>query len=299
MIYLKRFTIFILVTFSLNCYAQTNIPIHFGGQISAVIQLGTHQRSVGFEVNGFAQYEFVQINGSSSFQFYNLGLGKRKIFFENRTALGVVGYFGPKNQPRDWQLNFWTKQAPNDYALSYASIWYFDNRKTSQRSGAFGLQIKKMSFYHENDAFAGIATDRFRTGNLLIQWSDSLFKIGTGLQIWTGETTGVPKQYKPEIYPKPFKDISSLPYGKTSHGIFYTQIQYRSFLNQTLTCKMGIDSEHVRHVFQNKLFHDLPFLPKKYQNQTPHYPRLNSEGLPVFTKNQVRKDKFYFSLGMN
>jgi hypothetical protein len=54
----------------------------------------------------------------------------------------------------------------------------------------------------------------------------------------------------------------------------------------------------VRHVFQNKLFHDLPFLPKKYQNQTPHYPRLNTEGLPVFTKNEVRKDKFYFSLGM-
>jgi hypothetical protein len=61
---------------------------------------------------------------------------------------------------------------------------------------------------------------------------------------------------------------------------------------------MGIDSEQVRHVFQNKLFHDLPFLPKKYQNQTPHYPRLNKEGLPVFTKNEVRKDKFYFSLGM-
>jgi hypothetical protein len=288
--------IFVIITF--NCNSQSTFPIHFGGQISAVIQLGTHQRSLGVEVNGFAQYQFIQINGSSCFQFFNLGLGKRRNFFENRTAIGLVGYFGPENQTLDWQFNYSTKQAKNDYALSYASIWYFDNRKTSQRSGAFGLQVKKMYFYHENDAFAGIAIDRFRTGDLLIQWSDSLVKIGAGLQIWTGETTGVPKQFKPEIYPRAFKDVSSLPYGKTSHGIIYTQFQYRSLFNQTLSCKMGIDSEQVRHVFQNKLFHDLPFLPKKYQNQTPHYPRLNTEGLPVFTKNEVRKDKFYFSLGM-
>ena len=154
-----------------------------------------------------------------------------------------------------------------------------------------------MNFYHENDAFAGIATDRFRTGNLLIQWSDSLFKIGAGLEIWTGETTGGPKQFKPEKYPKAFKDLSTLSFGKTSHGIIYSQVQYKAFVNQTLSCKMGIDSEEVRHIFQNRLFHDLPFLPKKYQNQTPHYPRLNSEGLPVFKKNEARKNSFYFSIG--
>ena len=283
---------------SLISFSQSNFPISFGGQISAVIQIGTHQRSIGFELNGFAQYQFIQLNGSSRFQFYNLGLGKRRNFFENRTALGFVGYFGPKNQTLDWQLNFWSKHARNDYALSYASIWYFDNRKTSQRSGAFGFQLKKMSLYHENDAFAGIATDRFRTGNLFILWSDSLLKIGTGLQIWTGETTGVPKQYKPTIYPKAFKDISSLPYGKTSHGIVYSEIQYRSIANQTFTFQIGMDSEEIRHVVQNKIFHDLPFLPKKYQNQTPHYPRLNSQGLPVFTKSEARKNKFYLELGM-
>jgi hypothetical protein len=262
-----------------------------------LIQIGSHQRAVGLELNGFAQYKFIQLNGASSFQFYNLGLGNRRNFIENRSAIGLVGFFGPENQSLDWQLSSWTKQAANDYAISYSSIWYFDNRKTSQRSGAFGLQVKKMSFYHENDAFAGIATDRFRTGNLLIQWSDSLFKIGAGLEIWTGETTGVPKQFKPEKYPKAYKDLSTLPFGKTSHGIIYSQVQYKTVVNQTLSCKMGIDSEEVRHIFQNKLFHDLPFLPKKYQNQTPHYPRLNSEGLPVFNKNEARKNSFYFSIG--
>jgi len=296
--YKKGFFAFVFLISSFKNYAQSGLPIYFGGQISAVIQLGTHQRSIGFELNGFAQYQFIQLNGSSRFQFYNLGLGKRSNFVENKTAIGLVGFFGPENQALDWQLNIWSKQARNDYALSYASIWYFDTKKTSQRSGAFGLQIKKMSFYHENDAFAGIATDRFRTGELLIQWSDSLVKIGTGLQIWTGETTGVPKQFKPEIYPKAFKNISTLPYGKTSHGIVYSQIQYRIFQHQTVSLRVGIDSEEVRHVIQNRIFHDLPFLPKKYQNQTPHYPRLNSEGLPVFTKSEARKNKFYLSLGM-
>lgn len=299
MFYQNQIIALFFMLISLKNFSQSNFPISFGGQISAIIQIGTHQRSIGFDLNGFAQYEFIQLNGSCGFLFYNLGLGKRRNFFENRTALGFVGYFGPENQALDWQLNFWSKHSRNDYALSYASIWYFDNRKTSQRTGAFGLQIKRMSFYHENDAFAGIATDRFRTGNLLIQWSDSLLKIGTGLQIWTGETTGVSKQYKPNIYPKEFKDISSLPYGKTSHGVLYSQIQYRSIENQTVKFKIGMDSEHIRHLFQNKIFHDLPFLPKKFQNQTPHYPRLNSEGLPVFTKSEARKNKFYLEFGMN
>jgi hypothetical protein len=294
----NRFSAIIFIIISLKSYTQSSFSINFGGQISAVIQLGTHQRSFGVEFNGFAQLRYIQLNGSSRFQIYNLGFGSRRNFVENRTAFGVVGYFGPKNQILDWQLNFWSKHARNDYAFSYASIWYFDNRKTSQRSGAFGLQIKNMNFYHENDAFAGIATDRFRTGDLLIQWSDSLFKIGTGLQIWTGETSGVPSQFKPGIYKSAFKDISSLPYGRTSHGIIYSQIQCRSFFNQTLTCNIGVDSEEIRHVIQNKLFHDLPFLPGKYQNQTPHYPRLNLEGLPVFHKNDARKNKFYFLLGM-
>jgi hypothetical protein len=298
MTYRNQITTLFFLLISLKSYSQSSFPIHFGGQVSVILELGTHQRTFGFELNGFAQYQFIQINTTSKFQFYNLGLGSRKNFIENRTAFGLVGYFGPENQPLDWQLNFWSKYARNDYALSYASIWYFDNRKTSQRSGAFGLQIKKMSFYHENDAFAGIATDRFRTGGVLIQWNDSLLKIATGLQIWTGETTGVPKQYKSEIYPKAFKDISSLPYGKTSHGILYSHLQYKYIANQTLTCKIGIDSEEVRHVFQNKLFHDLPFLPKKYQNQTPHYPRLNLEGFPVFNKSEARKNKIFFYIGM-
>jgi len=289
------FLVFLFVTSSV--FVQSSLPIYFGGQLSLLIQIGSHQRAVGLELNGFAQYKFIQLNGASSFQFYNLGLGNRRNFIENRSVIGLVGFFGPENQSLDWRLSSWTKQAANDYAISYSSIWYFDNRKTSQRSGAFGLQVKKMSFYHENDAFAGIATDRFRTGNLLIQWSDSLFKIGAGLEIWTGETTGVPKQFKPEKYPKAFKDLSTLPFGKTSHGIIYSQVQYKAFVNQTLSCKMGIDSEEVRHIFQNRLFHDLPFLPKKYQNQTPHYPRLNLEGLPVFKKNEARKNCFYFSIG--
>ena len=296
-----KYRLFYLIFFisSHTFFTQSIWPIHLGGQISLLIQVGSHQRAIGVEFNGFAQYQFIQLNGASSFQFYNLGLGNRRNFLENRTALGLVGFFGPKNQSIDWQLASWTKQSANDYAISYSSIWYFDTKKTSQRTGAFGLQIKKMSFYHENDAFAGIATDRYRTGDLLIQWSDSLVKIGLGLQIWTGETTGVPKQFKPEKYSKPFKDISSLPFGKTSHGIVFSQFQYRTFYNQTLSAEMGIDSEEVRHIFQNRIFHDLPFLPKKYQNQTPHYPRLNNEGFPVFSKNESKIDRFYFSLGSN
>ena len=66
-----------------------------------------------------------------------------------------------------------------------------------------------------------------------------------------------------------------------------------------LQMKVGVDSERFRHAFQNRLTHDLIILPKKVTRNTPHYPRLDENGCPVFEKELVRKDKWYFQVGLN
>jgi hypothetical protein len=294
-----RFWIIIyLLCFSLKVCSQKIHPFKSGINLHLIFSFGSHQKSVGIRLNSYFQYRFFQLNGSSSFQFYKFSWGNRSSFFENANAIGIVGFVGQKNQFVDWEFSVLSKQSPHDYAISYSSIWYRDNAGTSQRSGAFGLQIKKISLSHENDAFAGIATDRFRTGIFKVSWNDSLYKIGSGIFIWTGETNGVPKQFNPEFYPKYYKNLSMLPYGKTSHGILYGQVQFR-MQNNSLGFQIGVDSEELRHQIQNEFFHDLPFLPKKYQNQTPHYPRLNDQGFPAFDKNGIRKNRFYYSVGIN
>jgi hypothetical protein len=293
---------FLILSFFIFSYfiilSQENQLFRTGINLKFIFSLGSHEKSIGIRLNSYLQFHFIQLNGSSSIQFYNYSWGNRRNFFENRTAFGIVGFFGQKNQYIDWNYSTLTKQSPHDYAVSYSSIWYHDNVGTSQRSGAFGIQIKRLSLWHENDAFAGIATDRFRSGVVNIFWNDSLYKIGSGIVIWTGETTGVPKLFNPKVYPKSYKILSLLPYGKTSHGVFFSQVLFKVGGN-SVGLQMGLDSEEIRHQIQNKLFHDLPFLPTKFQNQTPHYPRLNSNGLPVFTKENVRKNRFYYSVRLN
>jgi len=295
---MKFLILFFFVYFSFNIFSQTDQFLKTGINVKFIFSIGSHEKSYGVQLNSYFQYRFFQLNACSSLQFYKYSWGNRRNFFESRNALGLVGFFGEKNQYIDWQYSSLTKQSPHDYAISYSSIWYLDNAGSSQRSGAFGLQLKRISLSHENDAFAGIATDRFRTGIFKVNWNDSLFKIGTGILIWTGETSGVSKQYNPEIYSKSFKNLSTLPYGKTSNGILFGQIQYRLGDN-TVGIQIGTDSEEIRHQIQNEFFHDLPFLPKKYQNQTPHYLRLNENGLPVFERTEARKSRFYYSVGLN
>lgn len=60
-----------------------------------------------------------------------------------------------------------------------------------------------------------------------------------------------------------------------------------------------MDSESIRHGFQNRLIHDLIFLPKKVERTTPHYPRLDQYGCPVFDKESIRPNKLFLQWGIN
>jgi hypothetical protein len=62
---------------------------------------------------------------------------------------------------------------------------------------------------------------------------------------------------------------------------------------------MGYDSEEIRHAFQNRLTHDLFLFPKSFPKNTPHYPRLDASGNPVFDSRFRRKDLHYIQFGIN
>jgi hypothetical protein len=99
--------------------------------------------------------------------------------------------------------------------------------------------------------------------------------------------------------PSGFRLLEDLPYGRTSHGIAYGGVYYNLGAGQNVHLKLGIDSEHLRHSVQNRFIHDLLFLPKKIERNTPHYPRLDETGCPVFEKSTVRKNRFYYQQGLN
>ncbi|MES2799596.1 MAG: polymorphic toxin type 23 domain-containing protein [Bacteroidota bacterium] len=275
---------------------------HFGLSAGLVLNFGTHVNALGINLNAFYTDYFFQVNAGNSFQFNINSYGKRRNFIENRTSLGLQLLAGKRQQTPDFELDASLHNTSFNYGVGFNYIYYFDNAGTSQFSGAWALHIKKLSIIHENDVFGGQHKDRFRTGHFVAQYRlNEDVKISAGLNIWTGETRhSIWQHIETEKMPSGFRVLEDLLYGRTSHGVLYAGVHYRiPFYGQVAQARIGIDSEHIRHAVQNRLMHDLLFLPKKIERNTPHYPRLDEEGCPVFEKELVRKNRFYFQLGSN
>jgi hypothetical protein len=135
---------------------------------------------------------------------------------------------------------------------------------------------------------------------LAISYRDSLWKFNAGFSIWTGETDRT--DWQKIVFdgcPNGYRSLEDQPYGRTSHGITYVGFDCGYGSSQWLGFKIGIDSEHLLHQLQNRLMHDLIWLPKSLKRNTPHYPMLDKQGSPVFNKTDVRKSELFFHGGLN
>lgn len=283
-----------------NLHAQK-----MGAQLSVMLNFGTHVNAIGFGGNVYFTQYFIQTNLAYNAKINFSSYGNRKYFFESRFATGILLLAGKKNMSEDLQMDALIHNTKYSYALGYNYLWYWDDIGTSQRSGAWSVFAKHFSLMFENDIFAGQGKDRFRSGTLELAYRIEQTKIFSNLSIWTGETNGSPwiKEAQPSS-PNGYKKLDKLPFGKTSHGILSfgvkTILNYNdNSLGRQLSFKTGIDSEQIRHGFQNKISHDLIFLPRSYPIKTPHYPRLNEEGLPIFTKKERKKDRFFMQFSFN
>lgn len=273
---------------------------NWGIKAGIILNIGTHSNQLGFRFNAYANYAFAQINlqNTSTFSFSNLA--NRKNMLENRFSLGALLLGGKKNQEADFIWDGLRHQTKYQNAIGYNYLWYRDNQQTSQNSGGWTIQSSGFQLFFENDIFAGTGRDKFRTGHLQLAYRHKEFVFQTGVQLWTGETRGSRwEKVHLDKCPSGFRILEDLPYGKTSHGVFYGGISYKYENGNFISARLGIDSEQVRHAFQNRLSHDLILLPKTVERKTPHYPRLSQEGCPVFFKEDIREAKFYGQIGLN
>lgn len=287
-----------LLAFSIN--AQSHLGNNFGASVGIVANVGTHVTGVGLNINTYYTDYFYQFNVGTTLYLNERSFGGRKRFFESRSSVGAVILFGKKEMPIDFQLNGLNHQTPYNYGVGYNYVLYHDNAGTSQLSGGMAIHVKNVSIYHENDMFGGQAKDRFRTAHILFTYRNKDLKLGTGVNLWTGET-GNSKWQRISLdkCPNGFRALDDLPYGRTSHGIAYGAVWLNGPYGQIPHLKVGYDSEQIRHAVQNRLIHDLIFLPKKIERNTPHYPRLDESGCPVFEYEEVRNGKLFLQLGMN
>jgi hypothetical protein len=292
-----RSTLLILFFLPFFGFGQSYFKDHFGGSIGLVANIGTHVNSIGLNVNGYHSDNFYQFNLGTTFYLHQSSYGGRKYFWENRNAAGIVLLAGKKERNIDFEFDGLNHQTQSNYGLGFNYLFYFDKKGTSQASGGFALHLKNTSIYHENDVFAGTAKDRFRTGHFRVSYLYNDFKFATGINLWTGESRGV---YWQKITfdgcPAGFKILEDTPYGRTAHGNLYASVLYNLPYRQNVHLKIGIDSEHIRHIFQNRMIHDFG---RFVGRSAPHYPRLDKNGCPTFEKSLVRKDKLFLQFGTN
>lgn len=280
--------------------AQTNVPRHLGGKIGLYLQFGTHEQALGIHLAGYYASHFFQGNIGQQLIYHRKSLGERRRFWETSTALTAFILGGTQALKPDFQIGKYQHQRTFQRGLGFSYLWYYDQAGTSQRSGAWIYNEGYVSVVLENDIFGGQGKDRFRTGTLTLSYRNDWWKLQGQLALWTGETRGSTWFKTPgRKMPNGYRDLSQLPFGSTSHGIFSVGFiaQPHPFGSQVSSLRVGIDSEEIRHIFQNRLMHDLIWLPKRYPRTTPHYPRLNEAGQPVFRAAERRPDRLYIQIG--
>lgn len=307
---MKKLLLFILInlTYNTETISQKINVSDWGVKIGVSVNIGTHFNRIGFMAQTYYYNSFVQ--GNLGFQsYYNLRtLGPKITSWELVPNIGAHFYWDSKNANYyNPEFSTISIQTSSPYSIGYAFKYYLDTKGTSQAVGLFVLNIKNLVFATENDIFVFKGDDKYRTASFTLQYHKNDFSVFVTSLMWTGgrqKTKLISSSNYPSVFG--YLDISECKYGNISHGILSFGAKY-SFSNslpfsQTIQSEIGIDSEYIRHFFQNKLIHDMPVFPRKWNKaENPHYPMLKDDGsIYLFGKNEkVKKTRTYFQIGAN
>ncbi len=309
-------TIVILFFLNYNIYSQTKEKSGFGITGGLSFSAGTHTNRVGVFLQSYSYYDFIQINLRTALNRDFTGIGACKKGFEFQANGGVLFSYG---KPEDETSYFFGTTENNTYrpfSIGYSYNIYRNSYETSQATGTLGLGIRKFDIISENDIFATPASDKFRTAAIKITYTENVsddlfgitgekngFKLGVNAILWTGNPRGT-RRITGSSYPSQYgyREITNGKYGKFSNGILNFSGQYMFAYRQIVGANTGIDSEKIRHTLQNRLIHDVIFLPKFMKVQlNPHYPMLtDKKELYLFEKGQkIKPAKFYIKVNLN
>lgn len=284
-----------LLVFGIHFFGFSQ-PFFLGLRLSASI--GSHQHYYGIGAHAGLEYRTFLLTIGSDLSYRFKDLGQRNQFLESKSYVGISVLTGKNTSVGDMDLGALNNYFSRENSLGYAYIIYLDNGGTSQLSGAFRGEIKRHSLMLENDFFAGQGKDRFRTATLSYRYRELLWSGHLGVRLWTGEASGLQvKEIERHGNLQRYKDLSSNPFGKTSHGILYGGVKY-ALGSQTLGVELGVDAEQVRDVLQNQIAHASVWHRRK-ASKAVAYPMLNKMGNPTFDKSQVRTASAYFQLSIS
>jgi hypothetical protein len=225
---------------------------------------------------------------------------------EAQPYAGIWLGFGPPTPEKAWMPHPAFDRLGRAYSFGYQLQYVADRAQTSQWLGAFALRLGPLAMRVDNDAFApGKPRDRFRTGSFQLAWRQGDWMGELSVQLWHGDTRcqWVCKETDPD-YPCRwgYRDFTDCLHGKYSHGVLQARVHRLLPYQQTAQLALGIDSERVRHAFQNRLVHDMWWFPAAWTSvRNPHFPMLDTHGAPYIglPGQELRAARAVWGLSLN
>lgn len=304
MLRLKKYFLLtiLLCEFSFISQAQFFRTKNLGFNVGAVIAVGNRFHRMGITLQGYYFYNFVQVNAEVRVYHSMKNLGPSFEYNEAVASAGAVIAFGNKQKHFNPFLSSVSNQTKHKYAIAYSYNAYFNKIKTKQTTGTIALQFGNLSLISENDLYAHPLLDRFRTGAFLIQYQHkNIFQAAINCTMWTGKM-GNPIRDNKNFPHVGYMDTIGGVYTNYSHGLLSAQFKFSMGYGQNAQLNFGVDAEQVRNGIQNRLIHDMIFLPRKwYKPINCHIPMLDENGNQFLYQSgqKIRKPKLYLNAFSN
>lgn len=266
-----------------------------------MIAVGNRFQRIGININSYYFYDFVQVNAGIRLYRNLKNLGPKLEYNESVLSGGLVLACGKKQHYFNPFVNEYSNQTKRIFSIAYSYNAYFNKVKTKQQTGIVALQFDRISIITENDILAKPFFDRFRTGAFLIQYQyKNIFQAAINCTMWAGQMGRQIKDNK--NFSCGYMDTTGGIYSNLSHGLLSLQLKFNLGYAQNAQVNLGVDAEKVRNFVQNKLIHDMIFVPRKWFKQiNSHIPMLDSKGEQyLFNPDQkVKKPDFYWNTFSN
>jgi hypothetical protein len=270
-----------------------------GFNLGANLALGSHFQRFGVNFHFFYVNDHFQSNTELRAYFNFKNLGPEIMHPELLLSQGLLFSYGAPTAFFNPFLNSVSNQTRYSNSVAYSYNAYFNKIRTTQQTGIASLQFGPVSVISENDILARPLLDRFRTGAFLIQYQyKDLYQAGINCTMWTG-AMGCAIRGDSSFPAVGYIDTTGATYGRYSHGLLSAQFKYNMGLSQTLQANVGVDAEQVRNAMQNKLIHDVFFLPQSwFKRYNCHIPMIDCNGDQYLYKpgQKIRKPRFYWNL---
>lgn len=296
------FLLFSKITLSQGDYIYHNQSVQIYAGIS--VGAGTHQNRIGVFAGINYPVKFIQFSAEARYHFHLKDFGPPGKYHELILSPGICLAWGKKDSSINrGQFFSGSNQSSSPYSFSYVYNLHFTNNQTTQQTGIVYFHLKNFILSLENDIFARQFYDRFRTGAFGLQYKlPTQANIGMQVQLWTGKFGGVIRSNDTIHFKNGYVNDNEGKYTQYSNGIlnFYAsgKLPYGNWVRGSI----GIDHEKIRHVVQNKMIHDLAFLPKKwFKRNNAHIPMIDSNGKAfLHLENQkLRPNKPLINLYLN